>query len=475
MSLSFQIPLKLRPLVEEHRRFKIAYGGRGAGKSESFANIFAMKAQTEKALIGCFREFQNSIEDSVYSLIKTVIGRLEIPGFSIQKSQIDHADGGGMRFKGLARSVEGIKSMYGMKYFWLEEGQFISAESLKLLTPTLREKRSECWISANPMSSADPFSQRFIVPYQRELDRYGIYMDDLHLIVKINYKDNPWFPAELEAERMHDYTHLPRALYDHIWDGAFNDSIEHSIIRSEWFDAAVDAHKRLGFEPRGAKIVAHDPSDLGTDDKATVIRQGSVITDARLKHFGDVNKGCDWATDIANRAQADVFVWDADGMGLSLKRQVAEAFTGKKIEIRPFRGSHGASDPGKVYRPVRHDTASKSQNKDVFKNSRAQHYWYLRDRFYNTYEAVVDGKYKDPEDLISISSGIDCLPLLRSEVCRIPRKPMGSGLIQIMTKAEMRRLKIQSPNLADALMMTMITPKGYNTGSQEPMVFDSFW
>ena len=113
------------------------------------------------------------------------------------------------------------------------------------------------------------------------------------------------------------------------------------------------------------KIVSHDPSDLGTDDKAVVIRHGSVITDAKLKHFGDVNKGCDWAADIANRAKADVFVWDADGMGLSLKRQVSEAFTGKKIEIRPFRGSLGASDPGKVYRPARHDTASKSQNKDA--------------------------------------------------------------------------------------------------------------
>lgn len=475
MGLTFQIPLKLRPFFEEHRRFKVAYGGRGGGKSETFAAGLAMKAQTERALVGCFREFQNSIEDSVYSLIKSTINKYDIPGFNIQKSQIDHEDGGGMRFKGLARSVEGIKSMYGMKYFWLEEGQFISAESLKLLTPTLREKNSECWISANPMSSADPFSQRFIVPFQKDLDAYGIYMDDLHLIIKINYDDNPWFPKELESERMHDYTHLPRALYDHIWLGCYNDHIEHSIIKSEWFDAAVDSHKKLGFEPRGAIIVAHDPSDLGTDDKSMVVRKGSVITDARLKHFGDVNNGCDWACDHANRLQADVFTWDADGMGLSLKRQVNEAFRGKKISVQPFRGSAGPHDRGKIYNPIKHDVATNKQNKDVFKNARAQHYWYMRDRFYNTYQAVEEGKYVDPESMISISSDIDILPLLRSEVCRIPRKPVGSGMIQIMTKAEMKRLKIQSPNLADAMMMTMITPKGYNTGSSEQMVFDSFW
>lgn len=475
MGLSFQIPLKLKPFVEQHKRFKVAFGGRGAGKSESFASIFAMKAQTEKALIGCFREFQNSIEDSVYALIKHKIHAHDIPGFDIQKSQINHHDGGGMRFKGLARSSEGVKSTFGMKYFWLEEGQFISAESLKLLTPTLREMDSECWISANPMSMADPFSQRFIVPFQRQLDQYGYYEDDLHLIVKINYRDNPWFPRSLELERQHDYTHLPRALYDHIWEGAFNDSVENNIIYTEWFDAAVDAHKRLGFRPQGALIVSHDPSDMGTDDKSMVARKGSVILDAKLKHFGDVNEGLDWATDYANAKQADTFTWDADGMGLSLRREVATAFKGTRTAIQPFRGSEGPTHPHRIYKEMVGDAAqSRRPNKDVFRNKRAQHYWYLRDRFYNTYQAVVKGKYIDPEEMISISSDIELLPTLRSEVCRVPRKPLGSGMIQIMTKQEMKKLKIQSPNLADALMMSMIEPE--TTATEDyGMEYESFW
>lgn len=474
-NLSFQIPLKLRPFLEEHRRFKVAYGGRGGGKSETFATVFAMKAQTEGAMIGCFREFQNSIEDSVYSLIKSKIHQHDVPGFKIQKSQLDHESGGGLRFKGLARSVEGVKSMYGMKYFWLEEGQFISAESLKLLTPTLREADSECWISANPMSSADPFSQRFITPFQKDLDQYGIYMDDLHLIVKINYNDNPWFPKELEQERRHDYNHLPRALYDHIWEGAYNDSVEHSIIKTEWFDAAIDAHKRLGFPAQGAITLSHDPSDMGTDDKSIVCRHGSVITDARLKNFGDVNDGMDWATDYAVTRQADVFTWDADGMGLSLRRQVASALKGKRISIQPFRGSEGALHPQRIYKEVKAEPhQSKRANKDVFKNRRAQHYWYLRDRLYNSYLAVEKGKYINPEDMLSISSDIKLLPMLRSEVCRVPRKPLGSGMIQILNKTEMKKLKIQSPNLADAMMMSLIEPQTTATEDLE-MDFESFF
>jgi len=62
--------------------------------------------------------------------------------------------------------------------------------------------------------------------------------------------------------------------------------------------------------------------------------------------------------------------------------------------------------------------------------------------------------------MISFSSDIKDLQQLRSEICRIPRKPTGNGLIQIMTKIEMKRLlKIESPNLADAVMMSLITPE----------------
>lgn len=474
MSFSFQIPIKLKPFFKIHRRFKVAYGGRGGGKSETYAAGFTMKGQTERCLIGCFREFQNSIEDSVYSLIKEMIHRYEVPGYRILKSSIDHEDGGGMRFKGLARSIGGVLSMFGMKYFWLEEGQFISTESLKLLTPTLREENSECWISANPMSSADPFSQRFIVPYQRHLDKDGFYMDDMHLIIKLNYYDNPWFPKSLEQERMHDYAHLPRALYDHIWLGAFNDHIENSIIRAEWFDSCVNSHIKLGFDPLGATVISYDPSDLGTDDKALIRRKGSVIEDAKLRRFGDVNEGTDWATDYANKHSADTFVWDADGMGLSLKRQVNEAFKGKRCSIEPFRGSSGPSNPGKIYQDVTSGQDTRKKNKDVFKNKRAQQYWALRDRMYNTYLAVEKGKYMDPEKMISISSNIKVLPLMRSEICRVPRKILGSGMIQIMSKAEMKKLKIQSPNLADALMMSLIEPREFSN-KFKPIVFESYY
>jgi phage terminase large subunit len=450
------IPEKLLPFLTTKKRFKVAFGGRGACKSQSFADMLIMKSQVEGAKVGCFREYQNAIEDSVHALLVGEIERMKAPGYECGKTHIDNISGGGFRFKGLSRSAGSVKSMYGFKYFWVEEAQFLSKESLKLLTPTLREEDSECWFSLNTMSSADPISQRFIEPYREQLDRDGFYEDDLHLIIKINYTDNPWFPSNLEQERVHDFDTLPRAEYDHIWLGAYNDTVEGSIIAAEWFDAAVDAHIKLGFKPQGAKIVSFDPSDEGTDDKGLAVRHGSVVTDVDLMSNGDAADGMDWALEKALTENADLFLWDCDGLGVSLKRQVSDSLNSKHTKWSMFKGSEGVDRPEEIYE----DTGKTAQenrktNQEIFKNKRAQYYWAMRDRFFNTYRAVVKGEYINPDKTISISSDIKCLVALKSEVCRVPKKHNANGMIQIMSKPDMKRLKIKSPNLSDALMMGM--------------------
>jgi phage terminase large subunit len=308
------------------------------------------------------------------------------------------------------------------------------------------------------MSSADPFSQRFIVPFQSQLDKHGYYEDDLHMIIVCNYTDNPFFPQVLEDDRKYDYLNLDRAEYDWIWLGKYNDSVANSIIKPEWFDAAIDAHAELGFKAKGATIIAHDPSDIGDDDKGLAVRKGSVILDVQCKEDGDVNEGCDWATSIAIDLKADMFVWDCDGLGVSLNRQVSEAFDGIKCDITQFKGSWSPANKDSVY--DRSDSIREPKtNGETFKNRRSQYYWMLRDRFYKTYQAVEKGAYIDPDELISLSSSIKDMQALRSEVCRIPLKQNGNGVIQLMTKLEMSKEGIASPNMADSLMMCMEVPK----------------
>lgn len=461
-----QLPRKLLPLVQKQKRFKVIIGGRGSGKSMSIADICIMDAQTKGIKTGCFREFQNSIEDSVYSLLSGEIDRIEAKGFVVQANKILYNGEEIFKFKGLARNPESIKSMHGFKRFWVEEAQTVSYKSLKALTPTLREDDSEIWLTGNPQSSADPFSQRFIKPFEKELTRDGYYEDDLHLIIKLNWQDNPLFPDVLKQEMEYDKENLSRAEYLHIWEGHYNDTVEGSIISVDWFDAAIDAHKKLGFKGAGAIVAAFDPSDEGGDSKGYAVRHGSVVLDAQELDKGDVNAGCDWACDLAMEHKADKFQWDGDGLGAGLARQVNEYFNGRKVEVDMFKGSEKPENPTAKYKDGK-------QNDQTFKNKRAQMWWALRDRFKNTYDAVVNGKYVDPDDMISLSSDIKDIDQLRAEVCRIPKKPNNNGLIQIMSKPDMLKMGISSPNIGDALMMTMSMKESVDESMT--MGVNSYW
>ena len=446
-----RIPEKLEPFLTKKKRYKVAIGGRGSAKSMTFGILALMSAQTQGIKTMCFREYQNSIDDSVYALLVEQIRELELEGFDPQASKILYNGEDAFKFRGLARNPEGVKSSQGFSRFWIEEAQTISSESLKNLAPTLRKEGSELWFSANPRSSADPFSQRFIKPFEKQIYRDGYYEDDQHLIVLVNHSDNPFLPSVLEEERLNDKAIMERALYEHVWEGRFYDEVQGSIIPVDWYDAAIDAHLKLGFKAEGAVIASFDPSDLGPDSKGYALRHGSVILDVCEKTDGDIAEGTEWALNKSIDAKADWFVWDADGMGVAIKPQVKSALEGKKMSYFMFKGSETVERDGEIYRD---DTGKTRTNRDAFYNKRSQYYRRLRDKFYNTYRAVKKGEYVNPDELISLSSNIKCIDELRSEVCRIPKKPTASGKFQVMSKLDMAKkpYEIPSPNMADALM-----------------------
>lgn len=458
---TIQIPDKLLRLIPP-KRFKIVIGGRGGAKSETVAGLFAGMVDQSGCRAVCCREFQTSIKQSVHSLICRKIKELNLHGFRPFDSTIKHANGGDIYYQGLARDPQAIKSLDDAQLCWVEEAQTLSDPSLEELTPSIRGENSEIWMTANLQSSNDPFSLRFFKPYEKELRKNGYYEDDLHTIVWVNYYDNPWFPSHLEAERAADKERLSTAAYDHKWLGEPSDSVTDSIILPEWFDAAIDAHKVLGFESLGIKVVSHDPSDLGEDPKSVCLRHGSVILDVQENDHDDINDGCDWATNYAIDNSADLFTWDCDGLGIGLKKQVRDSFHGKKIDYVIFKGSESVERPNAIYQPIEDEDRGKARsNKETFRNKRAQFCGWLRDRYYNTYLAVVKNKrVVDVESLISISSDIACIAQLRSETCRIPSKPNHNGLFQIMSKPEMlSKYGIKSPNLFDATFMSLQMPK----------------
>jgi phage terminase large subunit len=473
MNRTLKVNHKLLPFHTKPQQIKVAIGGRGSGKSIGIGDLLTFKMDTEDADIYCLREFQDSITDSVHRVFADSVNkRLMLEGWDIQQSRVIAPNGATTTYKGANRNPDSMQSAQGYKYSWVEEAHRLSQASIDKLLPTiLRNPGAECWFTANPQSSGDPFSQRFIIPYLKEIETNGYYEDDLHYIVMVNWRDNPWWNKEQETLRQWDFENLSRAKYDWIWEGKFMDTVEDAIIQPEWFDAAIDAHKleRLErvFRPFGAKVAAHDPSGQGSDSKGYALRHGSIIRKVKEKLDGDVDDGFDWAADSAIEDGADMFVWDGDGMGAGAKRQVSLAFKGKHTDFHMFRGSlsgSGQDNATKIYMPVDEDKSENGRKPktyaETFKNNRAQYYTELATRFYNTYKCVKKGDYVDPDLMISLDSeGIDNLAGLRSELCRIPMVPNGSGLIQIMNKKEMKTNGIESPNQGDSVMMCLFKPK----------------
>lgn len=483
---------KAERIIKSKKRFIVVIGGRGSTKSVLGVDIAIADAKDNSSRTYFLREFQSSIKNSVHSLVKSEVTRFGFPDFQTLDNSIKHKDESVFEFAGIARNIDSVKSTHGFKRFEVEEAQFISQTSLDVLTPSLRKgpknglpekfKDEHSLIEdisnndmddvsiifvANPRSSADPFSKRFIEPYKKEIDKHGYYEDDLHLIVKINHYDNPWFEdSGLESERAWDYENRDRAFYLHKWEGEYNDSIDGSIIKPEWFDAAVDAHKlerlKKVFEPHGAKVAAHDPFDDGNDAGGYALRHGSIIKYVKSKESGEIDEVCDWATGLAHNHGADMFVWDGDGMGTGLKRQISIAFDGTKTKYRMFKGSlsgKAQENAYDIYMPQMSDGYTESRTyAETFKNNRARFYTDLAARLYNTYRCVIKGEYIDPDEMISFDSdGIDDLTGLRSQVCRIPLKDHQGGLIQIMSKKDMKALGIDSPNESDSVMMSLIS------------------
>lgn len=465
---------RLGVLLHTKRRINILVGGRASTKSTFIADLVLANASMGRRIC-CGREYQNSIDDSVHSLLSDEIERLEAPGFNIAKTEIQHASGGRAFYRGLARNITGLKGI-NCHILWIEEGETSSNETLKVLTTSIRASAKEVavakregrevivpdiYITMNRGSSKDAISQRFLKRAEKDLAKCGYYIDDLIQVVEINYDENPWFlESGLEVERADDERLLTKAGYDHKWGGDYSDTIENAIIEPQWFDDCVDAHLTLGFKPEGLEVISYDATGTGKDPGGWVKKHGSVFTHADEITVQDPNDNCDEALLITKREKPDAFIWDANGVGASLKRQITDALAEKKIDIHMFLSQSSVDKPKSVYDAGDINVFKAKTNGELFHNLRAQRYWNLRDRVYRTHlavKAVREGAkvlFTNPDELVSFSSDIKVMAQLRSEICRIPQVP-GRSKILIMSKENMGKEGIDSPNLADACMMAL--------------------
>lgn len=266
--INARFPKKLRPLFDPHR-YKVAFGGRGSGKSWGFARALLILAAQKPTRVLCTREVQKSIQQSVHQLLADQIPALGLESvFTVLKTEIRGINGSAFFFAGLSdQTAESLKSFEGVDICWCEEAQAITAKSWDLLIPTIRKQGSEIWVSFNPELESDVTYKRFVANPPPDC-----------VVIEINWSDNPYFPETLAAERKHAQETMPAAQYAHIWEGKCMPAVSGAI----YWEQMQEAASRVRDVPHDPTIKTHVVWDLGFNDAMSILLVQKVSSEVRV-------------------------------------------------------------------------------------------------------------------------------------------------------------------------------------------------
>jgi phage terminase large subunit len=157
-----------------------------------------------------------------FRLLSDQIANLGLGSFySIKDAEIVGQNGTAFTFHGLRHNIDNIKSLEGADICWVEEAQTVSKSSWEKLIPTIRKDGSEIWATFNPELEQDDTYQRFIVKPPTGA-----------VVVKMTWRDNPWFPAVLRQE-MEDLKTRDEAAYQNVYEGHCKSTVEGAIYAKE--------------------------------------------------------------------------------------------------------------------------------------------------------------------------------------------------------------------------------------------------
>lgn len=449
----------LRSFWRVKARNKVLYGGRDSSKTWDAAGMAVYLASKFTVRFLCTRQFQNKIEESVYTTLKLQIKRFGLEDeFNILNNKITHiVTGSEFIFYGLWRNIEEIKSLEGVDVCWIEEAHNLSKKQWEILEPTIRKEGSEFWIIFNPKLLTDFVYQRFVVNPPKNT-----------LIRKINYDENPFLSntslAVIEAKKEED-----EEGYKHIYLGEPEQDDNNAIIKRSWLLAVVDAHKKLGIKPIGGHVVGFDVADDGDDTNATVLRHGCLTTDIQEWEGkeDELLKSATLVYNLATEHRAEIY-YDSIGVGASMgskfkelnteaKERAIKADKGvKAIEFSKFNAGAKVRDPDEEYK----DT--EKLNKDHFSNIKAQAWWDIADRLKITYNAVEKGHDYNEEDIIAIGSDVAYLEKLINELTQPKKDYDNLQRIKVESKKDLKKRGVVSPNIADAFIMAYFNVKTVN-------------
>ena len=412
--VTIKIAEKFRPLLTEHYRYKLYYGGRAGGKSYAFADCLLLLARQKKLFIACVREVQNSIKDSVYKLLKDRADAYNFDDFIFYEDRIENiVTGSKFVFKGLKdQNKQNIKSLEGVDICWCEESQAITKESFEVLDPTIRKSGSELWFSMNRENENDAIWRAI-----------AANPDDQTLIVKVNYYDNPFCPDEMKylaekckAENLDDYMH--------IWEGEPISLGDYKLFNVKDVREAMIPKMDSSTSPL---VIGLDIARAGSDKTVFCLRKGRWV----MKF--EVIKGYD-TVEVADKLTNYITELHPARAFLDLGNSGAGVYD--IMKARGFAGIvKGVNFGGKAIQP------------DRYKNKRAEMY-------------ATANEWIKQELPVQLPND----DLLFEELTTIERVKVAGDTLQLEDKELFKKRIGRSPDRADAFVLTFAEPV-YDNGT----------
>lgn len=406
-----QMADKMLPFILDINKFRyfMAEGGRGGGKSQAMARIFLYLGEQKKLRMVCGRETQNSISESVYSLLCDII-RSENLAYDILTTKLTHKETGSViNFRGFRQQgAFNIQGMEGVDVLWIDEAQAITKQTLDVLIPTIRKDKAKIYFTMNRHMEHDPVYE------------FLVGRDDCNH-VHINYPDNKFCTQALKDEAAACKAKSEKD-YLHIWMGEPLLQLEDAVFTyKELKDTILNKHPlREGY---GFRIAGFDVARYGDDKCAAVIIQQmgalhwEMIFQDQWDHK-DLNYTSGRILTTYTQQTANRAVVDEDGLGAGPLDTIRH---GRGIEeFVGFKNLKMGYDKDKQYGNVR--TAA------VYK---------LKELVGNGHMVITD------EETIR-------------ELCTLKYTYDSYQRKILLSKEQMRKqFDIKSPNLADALVMAV--------------------
>lgn len=294
--INIELPPKLIPVFMGKARYRGAYGGRGSGKTRTFAKMTAVYAlryaqMGVNGVILCVREYQNSLDESSMEEVKAAIQEDEnlAPHFTITEKAIKTKCGSVKYvFSGMRHNIDSIKSKSRILVMWADEADPITETAWEKAIPSVRGvEGSEIWVTWNPERDGSATDKRFKKDPPTSSK-----------IVEMNYTDNPWFPEVLDNDRLEDLAKRPES-YDHIWGGGYKTHFVGAYFAEHMLKAKREG--RIAFYPKDPLMTIRawwDIGGTGAKADATSIWIGQFINGEKriLDHY--TAQGQDMATHI---------------------------------------------------------------------------------------------------------------------------------------------------------------------------------